>query len=235
MRSGLPILANTAAFGAVLNLDRVLILWRVPDGERAVGLYSVALLGTSWGLDLAGRIVPVMYTYFQVDMGPPATVPRCPRRAMRATEAQAPGPRGLGAPWAYLVGPVFLGMLLPRYAEGLPALRPLLPGMFLLGLAWPARQMLITIGRPYRLCLGTLVALALTAGFGLLGADRAGIVGRGVGDVGRLSVVFCVTSAIAIVPDLGPTAWLAHIGRLSIPTLWFARARFGIDLLMPTS
>src|SRR5207248_1737118 len=31
LRVGLPILANTAAFGAVLNLDRVLILWRVPD------------------------------------------------------------------------------------------------------------------------------------------------------------------------------------------------------------
>src|SRR5262249_46475612 len=35
MRTGLPILANTAIFGAVLNLDRVLILWRVADGTRA--------------------------------------------------------------------------------------------------------------------------------------------------------------------------------------------------------
>ena len=39
MRVGLPILANTAAFGAVLNVDRVLILWRVPDGARAFGPY----------------------------------------------------------------------------------------------------------------------------------------------------------------------------------------------------
>ena len=52
---------------------------------------------------------------------------------------------------------------MPRYVEGLPALRPLLPGMVLLGLAWPARQMLIAIGRPYRLCLATLAGLALTA------------------------------------------------------------------------
>ena len=45
---GLPILANTAVFGMLLNLDRVLILWLVPEGEKAVGLYSIALLGTSW-------------------------------------------------------------------------------------------------------------------------------------------------------------------------------------------
>src|SRR5207253_10639758 len=69
LRVGLPILANTAVFGAVLNLDRVLILWRLDDGERALGLYSIALIGTSWGLDLAGRIVTVMYTYFQATLG----------------------------------------------------------------------------------------------------------------------------------------------------------------------
>ena len=43
-----------------------------------------------------------------------------------------------GSAVAYLVGPVFLGALIPRYAAGLPALRPLLPGMVLLGLAWLA-------------------------------------------------------------------------------------------------
>ena len=55
---------------------------------------------------------------------------------------------------AYLIGPSFLGLLIPRYAEGLPALRPLLPGTLLLGLAWPARQMLIAVGRPYALAGG---------------------------------------------------------------------------------
>ena len=69
MRVGLPILANTALFGAVLNLDRVLILWRVADGARAAGLYSIAIMGTSWSLDVAGRIVLVMYTAFQTTLG----------------------------------------------------------------------------------------------------------------------------------------------------------------------
>ena len=144
MRVGLPILANTAVFGAVLNLDRVLILWRVPDGDRAAGLYSIAIMGTSWSLDLAGRIVLVLYTSFQTTLGRTRDPVEVARQAARATEAQAPV-LAAGSAVAYLVGPVFLGALMPRYVEGLPALRPLLPGMVLLGLAWPARQMLIAV------------------------------------------------------------------------------------------
>ena len=234
MRSGLPILANTAVFGAVLNLDRVLILWRVPDGERAVGLYSVALLGTSWGLDVAGRVVTVLYPYFQVALSRARNRAEVPTRALRATEAQGPVLAALAA-WAYLVGPAALGLLLPRYAEGLPALRPLLPGVYLLGLAWPSRQMLIAVGRPYRLCAGTLAALLVAVGFGVLGADRAGIVGVAWAMSAGYAVVFLISSATAIVPDLGVVAWLAHLGRLAIPTLWFALGAVGVDYLMPTS
>src|SRR5205807_8317566 len=87
---GLPILANTAVFGAVLNLDRALILWLVPDGARALGLYSIALLGTNWSLDLAGRIATVIYPYFQTTLGRTRDPEEVPRQAMRATEAQAP-------------------------------------------------------------------------------------------------------------------------------------------------
>jgi O-antigen/teichoic acid export membrane protein len=234
MRSGLPILANTAVFGAVLNLDRVLILWRVPDGERAVGLYSVALLGTSWGLDVAGRVVTVLYPYFQVALSHARDRAEVPRRALQATEAQAALLAALAA-WAYLVGPAALGMLLPRYAEGLPALRPLLPGMFLLGLAWPSRQMLIAVGRPYRLCAGTLAALPIAIGLGILGADRAGIVGVAWAMSAGYAIVFLITSATATVPDLGFGAWLAHLGRLAIPALWFALGAAGVDLLIPIS
>ena len=95
MRVGLPILANTAAFGAVLNLDRVLILWRVPDGARAAGLYTIAIMGTSWSLDLAGRIVLVMYTSFQTTLGrtgDPVEVARQARAGDRGAGA-APGGR----------------------------------------------------------------------------------------------------------------------------------------------
>ena len=51
MRQGLPILANTAVFGMVVNLDRIVILWRLADPERMAGLYTIALMGTSWSYD----------------------------------------------------------------------------------------------------------------------------------------------------------------------------------------
>jgi O-antigen/teichoic acid export membrane protein len=220
MSTGLPILANTAVFGAVMNLDRVVILWRVPDGERALGLYAtMALMGTGWSLDLAGRIVTVLYPYFQTTLGRTRDESEVARRALRATEFQAPL-LAAGSAVAYFAGPVFLGAILPRYAEGLPALRPLLPGVTLLGLAWPARQMLIAIGRPYRLALATLLGLAITGSAGVVGADRAGIVGVAWGMTAGYAAVFLLSSATAFVPCVGLRAWSIHLLRLAATLGW---------------
>jgi O-antigen/teichoic acid export membrane protein len=207
----------------VLNLDRVLILWRVPDGARALGLYSIALMGTSWSLDLAGRLVLVMYTSFQTTLGRTGDRDVVARQASQATEAQAT-PLAAGSAIAYLVGPLFLGALMPRYAEGLPALRPLLPGMVLLGLAWPARQLMITVNRPYGLCLVTLGGLVVTAVAGVFGADHAktAIVGVAWGMSLGYASVYVLTSAAAFVPSLGWRGWLDHQGRIVMTLAWFA-------------
>ncbi|WP_422926904.1 lipopolysaccharide biosynthesis protein [Singulisphaera sp. PoT] len=223
MKVGLPILLNTSLFGAVLTFDRTIILWRIPDGETALGLYTIAIMGTSWSLDLAGRIVLVMYTAFQTTLGRTSDIAEVARQAMRATEVQAPI-LAAGSAIAYVVGPTFLGTLIPRYAEGLPALRPLLPGVVLLGLAWPARQMLITIERPYRLGLATLAGLAVIAAAATLGADRAGIVGVAWGMSIGYAAVALFTSAAAIVPHLGYRTWLRHLGHLGTTLVWFLSA-----------
>jgi len=221
MKVGLPILANTAAFSTVMSLDRALILWRVPDGDRAAGLYTIAIMGTSWSLDLAGRIVTVLYTYFQSTLGRTSDPAEVARQALRATEGQAPL-LASGTAVAYLVGPVFLGGLMPHYAGGLPALRPLLLGTLLLGLAWPARQMLITIGRPYTLALATLGGLAVTATAGTIGADRAGIVGVAWGMTIGYAAVAWLTGAVACVPRLGWLPWWTHQARLARTLVGFA-------------
>ncbi len=223
MRIGLPILANTATLAAVLSLDRVLILSRVPDGDRAAGLYTVAIMGTSWSLDLAGRVVAVLYTYFQTTLGRTNDPAEVARQSVRATEAQA-AILASGASVAYLVGPVFLGAILPKYAEGLAALRPLLPGTVLLGLAWPARQMLIAVGRPYRLAGATLVGLAVAVLAGIVGADRGGIVGVAWGMSIGYAAVATLTSATATIPPLGRRSWLIHQGRLARTLLAFTLA-----------
>ena len=221
MRVGLPILANTATLAAVLSLDRVLILSRLPDGDRAAGLYTVAIMGTSWSLDLAGRVVAVLYTHFQTTLGRTDDPTEVARQAVRATEAQA-SILASGASVAYLAAPVFLGAILPKYAEGLAALRPLLPGTVLLGLAWPARQMLITVGHPYRLALATLVGLSVAVVAGIIGADARGIVGVAWGMSIGYAAVAILTSATATVPPLGWRFWLVHQTRLARTLLTFA-------------
>lgn len=221
MKVGLPILANTAILGAAMNLDRILILWRVPGGEKALGLYSIALMGTSWSLDLAGRIVIVMYTYFQTTLGRTNDLVETARQAARATLAQAT-PIAAGSAIAYVVGPVFLGLMIPKYAEGLPALRPLLPGMLLLASAWPARQFLITIDRPYRLFAATAIGLAAAWVAGTIGADRGGIVGVAWGMTIGYSCIYLLTTFTAFAPALSPRGWLELQGRLAATTVWYA-------------
>lgn len=214
MVAGLPILANTAAFGAVLGLDRVLILAMVPDGERAAGLYTVALMGTGWSLDLAGRVGTVLSTHFLTILGRSADPAEVARQAAVATEAMAPILAAGGA-IAYVFAPSFLGMLMPRYAEGVAAIRPLLPGMVLLGLAWPARQMMIAIARPYRLFLATLAGLGFAAECGAIGAGRSGMVGVAWGMSIGYSVAVLLTSASAFVPTLGWLSWAIHLLRIA--------------------
>ena len=203
MKVGLPILANTAAFGAVLSLDRVLILWRVPDGDRAAGLYTIAIMGTSWSLDLAGRIVAVLYTYFQTTLGRTSDPAEVARQAIRATEAQAPLLAAGGAV-AYLVGPVFLGhpdAPLRRRPPRAPALAagdaPARPGL--------ARPADADRGRPplppgpgHAARPGRRTAVA-----GAIGADRAGIVGVAWGMTIGYAAVAWLTGAAACVPALG--------------------------------
>ena len=220
---GLPILANTAAFGAVLALDRVLLLGLVPDGARAAGLYTVALMGTGWSLDVSGRVVAVLYTHFQTTLGRSGEVAEVARAAIRATEAQAPILAAGGA-IAYVFAPSFLGMLMPRYVEGVAAIRPLMPGMVLLGLAWPARQMLIAVGRPYRLFFATIAALAFAAEVGAIGASELGLVGVAWGMSIGYSAVVLLTSASAFATTVGLGAWLSHLAKVSAVIGGFALA-----------
>lgn len=234
LRAGLPILANTAAFAAVVGLDRTLILTRMPDGERLAGLYTVALLGTGWSLDLAGRLVLVLYTHFQTMLGRTADPSAVARAAVNATEVQAPL-LALGAAAVYVLAPGPLGWLFPRYADGLPALRPLLPGAVVLGLAWPARQMLIALGRPYRLLLATLAGLVLTGTLGLRATRSADLATL----AGAMSLaylgVFLLTGLAAFGDILGTRAWLSHLRRLVGSMVPFALAALlATQLPVPT-
>jgi hypothetical protein len=94
--------------------------------------------------------------------------------------------------------------------------------MVLLGLAWPARQLLITVGQSWRLCLATLAGLLITGAAGWIGADRAGIVGVASGMSVGYTAVYLLTSAVAFSQSLSWGGWIAHLGRLVMTLAWFA-------------
>ncbi|MDX2036641.1 MAG: hypothetical protein SFX72_08310 [Isosphaeraceae bacterium] len=228
MIEGLPILANTAVFGALVGIDRAVILGRLPDGERMAGLYSIALMGTSWSLDVAGRLVLVAYPYFQATLGRTNDPVRVARQALAAVEAQAPLLM-FGSGIAAIVGPTFLGMLMPRYVDGLPALRPLLVGMTLLGTAWPARQLSITLGRNLALTTSAAIGLAAAAAAGIWCGDRWGLVGVAWGTSLGHAVAALAVGATAFVPRLGLRDWISHVARLHLLGLWAAASVIATD------
>ncbi|WP_235905598.1 lipopolysaccharide biosynthesis protein [Tautonia marina] len=221
LRTGLPILANSAAFAGLLSLDRVLILSIAPNGAEAAGYYAIALMGTGWTMDLAGRIASVMYTYFQTTIGRTRDAVAVAKQASRVVEAMAP-PLAAGSAVAYLVAPTFLGLLIPRYAPGLEALRPLLPGTLLLGLALPSREAMIAVDRPYRLALVTLPGLALAALVGAVGASETGIVGVAWGMTIGYAVVYLLTSLASLGSGLGLRGWATHQSRVIRSVSWYA-------------
>jgi len=221
MVSGLPILANSVAFGWMIGLDRAVILAVLPDPEQALGLYSVALLGTSWCQDVATRVVLVLYTHFQTTFGRDRDPARVAELAARATESLAAVLAPLAAV-AFLIGPALLGMLMPRYQDGIPAFRPLMPGMLLLSLVWPARQMMISIGRPGRLLVGTVAGLLMATVAVVMGARMAGLVGISLGMTVGAMAVWLTTTMVAYAPLIGFTGASRHIVRLSAGLCWHA-------------
>jgi O-antigen/teichoic acid export membrane protein len=223
LRVGLPIFAATAALGVVTNLDRVLILWLWPRSEaaRAAGLYSVAVLGAGWGLDLAGRIATVLYTQFQTTLGRTLDPEAVALQAARSVEAQAPL-LAFGASASCVLGPGLLAALLPRYAEGLVALIALAPGMTLLALSWPARQSLIAVGKPYRVVLATLLGGAVAALAVSIGSTRGGLTGVAWGTSIGYVVIYAATSMAAFCGALGRRSFLMHQARVLLALAWFA-------------
>jgi O-antigen/teichoic acid export membrane protein len=223
MATGLPIFATTAAAGLLASVDRVLVLWLLPDGARAAGLYSVALLGAGWGLDLAGRVGTVLHPHFRATLGRTGDAGLVLRQAAVAAEALAPVLAACAAV-AAVAGPPVLGAVLPRYAEGLPALPPLAFGTAFLGLTWPARQALVAVGRPYRLGAATLCGAAVAALGAALGAARGGLAGLASGVAVGYAAAWLATEWVALRGALGRAELIRHLGRVLAPLAWCGAA-----------
>jgi O-antigen/teichoic acid export membrane protein len=227
---GLPIVLSAAVWGAMIGLDRVFILHLSPEKARAAGLYTVAILGTSWSLDLAGRLALVLHPHFLSTLGRSGNDREIAVDAARTTELLAAALAILGA-FTYLFGPTILFLLIPKYADGVPSLRPLIPGAIAIGLCWPLRQMLTALRWHARLVLIPAAAVPLLAWSVATGLHHAGLPGAAWGASATFLAVFLVLELASLGLTLPARDWLRHTARLSALALLATTATLALQNL----
>jgi O-antigen/teichoic acid export membrane protein len=118
---GLPIFIYSASNFVMRSLDRVIILKFL--GTNALGLYGLAVMAVGFLLTMPDAIAYVLYPRllrrFRESGDQPAALRDQVHRAMRALSLIVPALCALG----YLAADDTVEWLLPRFAEGVPALR----------------------------------------------------------------------------------------------------------------
>ncbi len=160
---GMPLVLGGAVFSLLRSVDKLVLLFAVPQGEYALGCYSVALLAQGQLFGLGNLLAGVLGPRLAGAWGRTKSRPCVALHAAETTRALAlvmALPVGLAVLW----GPVVLQWLLPQYRPGLPALKWLALGSLALVLALPGQHALVAVARPGIHLL--LSALAAVVGFG---------------------------------------------------------------------
>lgn len=223
---GAPILAGGLALTVFRSVDKLMILAYLPDGEHALGCYSIGLMAAGALTSLANVIGVVSYPRYQVRYGETGDPREVARLALRLTEASS-AVLSVVFLLAALAGPPLLAWLLPAYRPGLPALLVLLPGTLLLSLSRPACHHLITVGRQH-LTVAVLLAAVLVAIASNYVALRfgAGITGVAVASTASYSVYALALGALAYGPLFSAGQLFDFFVRCAAPVL-LAAGTFG--------
>lgn len=190
---GLPILAMNSSWMLVGTLDRVLILGQMPDGETQAGYYSIAILATSWCQDMAGRFSLVLYPEYQRAVG--KGVDRS--KILQKSEFGAMFVMSCLITVALWITPVcfyIIPQIFPGLSPGVAAFVTMLPGSISFAAAWPIRQALIAVGKPWA---GTTVGvLVLIPEYYVL---KNACVTKSISEIARISSLFQALSFILLI------------------------------------
>ena len=214
---GLPIFIYTTSNFVMRSLDRVIILKFL--GTEALGLYGLAVMAMGFLLTLPDAIAFVLYPQllkrFRAAGDDPTAIRDQVHRAMRALSLIVPALCAL----AYLAADDAISWLLPRFLDGVPALRILCFSAAGLSLANLGSVVQMSLGRQLRL---VPVAVGMTA----LGATLdlvAVYTGHGIRGVAWATfLTYAVNSTILVVLTeraLGASllATVAFLVRLFLP------------------
>jgi O-antigen/teichoic acid export membrane protein len=226
---GMPMLAGAVAFETIRNTDRIVI--GAVLGFEALGVYSVTQIVCQGVYYLPNALSTVMYPRFQErygetqDVGSLQTFVELPLRVLADVLLAATTVMLIALPPAILA-------FLPAFEGTIAPLRVMLVGTYLLCLAPPAGQLLLTVHKQTPALLIALPATGLALGAAYVGA-RFGLVGVAWGVTIACVAEFLGINVYAFSHFWGPLA-IARLlsGIIGTAALWLA-ATAAVERLVP--
>ena len=176
---GFPLMAIGILTTILRSIDKITIVKLL--GFESLGFYSVALMVSSYIMNLTNSIAIVLIPHFQEKYSLTDNPLDLKGYLLKASHAYALViPVMIGIAW--FVGPYFVTFFLPQYVPGITAMQILSFGMFFLTLFQPFQDFLITIKKHFLLfpvmsltflAAASLNYLAVRFGFGITGVAFA--------------------------------------------------------------
>jgi O-antigen/teichoic acid export membrane protein len=156
---GMPIVLLSLGIISIRNLDRIFIVNML--GPKSLGYYSIAIMASNYVFTIPTTFSIVMFPRFQESFALDDNIVdiqnfvNTPTRILAYFMAIIIG-------FAVLILPPVVLIILPKYVEGITALKILLFGTFFISLTHMSNQFLITLNKQLRLTpvIFTLVAIA---------------------------------------------------------------------------
>ncbi len=232
IKKGMRLMVVTFLYTTFTGMDRLLIVGMV--GTADVGYYSIAVMAFSLGLALPSQVGMALWPRLLETYGRTRD-----RHALRRPFEETTKMLGMATPvyvgMIYLVLPTLVTFLLPKYVEGMDALRLMLFGLAFASVSNVGGQLLITIDMERYLIGVRIVSITVCAGL-----DYAAIkLGYGINGVALgTSVAYCVDSLlvqwgcmVALEPSW--TKRVSFMGRDFGPSTVFAAVLAGAYFVGP--
>ena len=176
MELGLPLLLSGILTTFFFSIDKLAISHWL--GLHSLGVYTLALMAHSYLNSMPNFIGMVLFPYFQERYGREESIEGMTNYVLTPMVILAGlMPIPIGSIW--VCAPLFTRMVLPKFMEGVPALRILLFGTFFLALFQQSYHFLITVKklRPLLVILAAVsgLSVALNLGFIRLGWGINGV------------------------------------------------------------
>lgn len=230
---GLPLMSLGILAAFIRTIDKLMIVKML--GFEAVGVYSIALMACSYLSNFSISLAIVLVPHFQERFGQRGDPKDLEPYLFKASKAYA-----LTLPFmislAWFAAPVGVHWALPKFIEGIPAMKALSLSLFFIAVLQPFHDFLITIKKHVLLfpILGITCATAFGADYAVIRAGW-GIQGVALATTASFALNFLLVYAAAGLFLTGLRSWLRQLGHLSAILFYFLTALMAADRLSAQS